>query len=119
MNESDIILSTVKEQVNIEDETTEFDSDIRSLVNSAFFSLYQVGVGPSKPFFISDTTTWEEFVTEVPKDVVLEYIVLKTRLVFDPPATSTIIDAYKDRISELEFRMNIEVDNGGGIADGG
>lgn len=118
MDENNAILSSVKKQLNIEETTTEFDSDIRSLINGCFFSLYQVGVGPSRPFYISDNTTWSEFETEIPKDVVLDYIVLKTKLIFDPPSVSAVIDAYKDRISELEFRMNIEIDNGGGIISG-
>lgn len=118
MDESENILVSVKKPLGVEETTTEFDGDIRALINGAFFSLYQLGVGPSTPFYISDDTSWSEFDTVIPKDVVLDYIYLKTKLVFDPPTVSSVIDAYKDRISELEFRMNIETDNGGGITSG-
>lgn len=114
MDESMPILTSVKKMLNINDDTTEFDLDILSHINSAFFALNQLGIGPSTPFSISSSTTWSSFTTNVPKDVVLDYVVLKTNLIFDPPSSSTVLDAYKDRISELEFRMNILVDSGGG-----
>jgi hypothetical protein len=113
-----IILDGVKRMLCIQPEVTEFDSDILSHINSAFFTLNQLGVGPEIPFYINSTTTWNDFETQVPKEVVLDYLFLKTKMVFDPPASSSVIEAYKDRIAELEFRMNILVDNGGGVVSG-
>lgn len=118
MDETTTILSSVKKLLNINESVTEFDTDIRSHINGALFSLYQLGVGPSSPFSISNETTWDEYDTIVPKDVVLDYLHLKTAMIFDPPTTSSVIEAYKDRISELEFRMNLLVDNGGGYVTG-
>lgn len=118
MDESSTILSTVKKLLNIDDNTTEFDADIKAYVNGAFFSLHQLGIGPSVPFSIDDTTTWGDYTTSVPKSVVLDYLHLKTAIIFDPPSSSSVVEAYKDRISELEFRMNILVDNGGGDVTG-
>ena len=118
MDESTEILSSVKKLLNIEDDTTEFGMDVRSYVNGAFFSLNQLGIGPSTPFSIDSYTTWEEFQTSVPKDVILDYIHLKTSLIFDPPSSSAVAEAYKERLSELEFRMNVYVDNGGGNVTG-
>jgi hypothetical protein len=112
------ILEEVKRYNNIDSEVTEFDSDICSLVNGAFFSLNQLGVGPEKPFTIDEDTVFEDFTTQVPADVILNYLSLKTKLVFDPPINSAAIDAFKDRIKELEFRMNIMVDSGGGDISG-
>lgn len=116
--DDEIILTKVKKMLSIESSTTEFDVDIISHVNSAFFTLFELGIGPNTPFSIDDTTTWASFETNVPKQVVLNYIFLKTRLVFDPPTSSQVLEAYKDRISELEFRMNILTDNGGGEVSG-
>lgn len=119
MDTTTSILESVKKQLNIEQDTTEFDSDILSLVNGAFFSLYQVGVGGSTPFQVSDSsTTWGDISSIVPLDVILDYVVLKTKLIFDPPQSSQVVTAYQDRLSELEFRMSIEVDNGGGDVSG-
>lgn len=118
MDGTTVILSSVKKLLNIDEEVTEFDTDIQSYVNGALFSLYQLGIGPSVPFSINSTTTWDEYETSVPKDVILDYLHLKTAIIFDPPTTSSVVEAYKDRISELEFRMNILVDNGGGDVTG-
>ena len=114
----DTILSDVKRMLGIQLEVDEFDIDITSHVNSAFFTLNQLGIGPNTPFIMDSTTEWSSFETIVPKSIVLDYLYLKTKLVFDPPTASNILEAYKDRVSELEFRMNIMVDNGGGIITG-
>ncbi len=118
MDGSTKILSSVKKLLNIEDGTTEFDMDVQSYINGAFFSLNQLGIGPTTPFSINSNTTWNEFQTSVPKDVVLDYIHLKTAVIFDPPSSSAVAEAYKERLSELEFRMNVFVDNGGGNVTG-
>ena len=113
MDES--ILSIIKRRLGINSETTEFDYDIRSHINSVFLSLRQLGIGPTTFFSIDENTTWNEYGTSLPVDIIEDYIYFKVKLVFDPPASSAVIEAYKDRISELEFRMNIEVDTGGGV----
>lgn len=115
---TDSILADVKQMLSIEPSVTEFDVDILSHINSAFFTLFQLGIGPTSPFYINSDTTWELFETIVPKDVVRDYLYLKTKLIFDPPSSSSLIEAIKDRIAELEFRMNIYTDNGGGIVSG-
>lgn len=112
------ILSDVKRMLGIQSEVEEFNTDVISYVNGAFFALNQLGVGPTTPFVIDSTTEWSLFETIVPKTVVLDYLYLKTKLVFDPPTASNIFEAYKDRIAELEFRMSIMVDNGGGVVVG-
>ncbi len=113
-----IILDNVKRMLGIQSEVNEFDIDIISHVNGAFFILNQLGIGPSTPFTIDADTTWSSLDTIIPKNVVLDYLYLKTKLVFDPPTASNILEAYKDRISELEFRMSIMVDDGGGVVIG-
>ena len=115
VNENTTILNDVKQMLGIQTETIEFDIDILSHVNGAFFTLFQLGIGSDTPFIIDDTTTWSSFTANVPKNVVLDYLFLKTKIIFDPPNTSGVMDAYKDRISELEFRINVYVDNDGGI----
>lgn len=112
------ILSDVKKMLNIQSEVNEFDIDVISHVNGAFLTLFQLGVGPAHPFSIDESTLWDSFETQIPKNVIRDYLYLKTKIVFDPPVASNVFEAYKERISELEFRMSIEVDNGGGIVVG-
>lgn len=116
--DEDIILTEVKRMLGIQPEVDEFNIDVISHINGAFFTLNQLGIGPDEPFSIDADTSWYDFDTIVPHDVLRDYLYLKTKLVFDPPAASNIYEAYKDRIAELEFRMSIMVDNGGGVVSG-
>ena len=118
IEDDDIILVELKRLLEIESETTEFDMDVLASANAAFFTLYELGIGPNTPFYMTDTTTWDKFETTIPKPIILDYIFLKTKLVFDPPSSSFVLEAFKDRINELEFRMNIYVDDGGGTIVG-
>ena len=38
------------------------------------------------------------------------YIGLKVRLIFDPPTSGSVMQAYKELISEYEWRLNVTVD---------
>jgi hypothetical protein len=38
-----------------------------------------------------------------------EFVQLNVRQIFDPPAGSTV-NAYKERIQELTWRLNVQVD---------
>jgi hypothetical protein len=41
---------------------------------------------------------------------VQEFVYLSVRVVFDPPASSSVLEAYKSKIRELTFRLNAHVD---------
>lgn len=105
------ILTSIKKQLGIVDEYEHFDPEIIMSINSALFTLNQIGVGPSEGFSIEDkTTTWDEF-TDISKiEAVKTYVYMKVRLVFDPPASSAHLESMKNQINELEWRLNIAVD---------
>ena len=113
-----VILTDVKKLLGISESVSEFDLDIQAAVNSAFFTLYQLGIGLTEPVQIGRGTQWDDFETTAPKEVIREYLYLKVKMVFDPPTSSFVADAMKDRIAETEFRLNIHVDNGGGVVNG-
>lgn len=115
---TEVVLTDIKKMLGIEPEVNEFDIDVLSAVNSAFFTLYQLGIGSEEPIVIGSDTTWDDFTTTAPKNVVRDYVYLKVKMVFDPPSSSFVAEAMKDRIAELEFRLNIHVDNGGGVING-
>lgn len=112
---SDSILDTVKHALGILPEFTEFDQDILSCINAAFLSLRQLAVGPKEGFLVTGVDeTWENFLGERSDLIAVQtYTYLKVRLAFDPPSTSFVIDAMKDQISELEYRLNMEAEGGG------
>lgn len=105
------ILLTVKKMLGIAEEYHAFDLDIIIHINSVFLTLNQLGIGPERPFqIVDDSEIWSDFVdtTEVPG--VQSYVYLKTRLAFDPPTNSFLVDAIQKQIAELEWRMNVQVD---------
>ena len=103
------ILLTIKHMLGglVEDEG-HFNLDLVVLINSAFTKLWQLGVGPTDaPFKIEDDTAeWSDFEYD-DIEMVKEWIYLDVKTIFDPPANSSVLQAYKDRMFEDEFRMNI------------
>lgn len=105
------ILTSVKKLLGIPDSYDAFDLDIIIHINTVFVVLYELGVG-DEPFSITDkTAVWSDFLKDS-KDLnlVQTYVYLKVRLMFDPPTSSAAIQAMKDLVSELEFRINVLVD---------
>jgi len=91
---------------------TEFDAELIVAINSALMAVSQLGIGPDGGFYISDdTATWTDLFNSVSNiEAVKSYVILKTKLEFDPPGTSFLIDAYSRQLDELGFRLMIEVD---------
>ena len=112
MNES--ILVSIKKLLGITEDHTHFDADIIMHINSVFFVLWQLGVGPSTPFMIEDdSATWDEFVSNANFELVKSYMYLKVRLMFDPPLSSTVVDSMKRMIDEYEWRLNDAAESNG------
>lgn len=109
----DSILDSIKEQIGITPECTDFDNIIITHINSAFFTLSQLGVGPAVPFTITDkTAVWTDFMPEISNfQAVKSYMYLKVQLLFDPPTSSAIADAKNRQISEFEWRLNVAAES--------
>jgi hypothetical protein len=108
----DSILTSIKKLLGIDEVDESFDVDVIIDINSAFMVLHQLGVGPSEGFRISDSmTTWDEYLPESQAlELVKTYIYMKVKLMFDPPASATILQSFKDQIHEYEWRLNVAVD---------
>lgn len=106
------ILTSIKKLLGIEDEYTQFDSDLIMHINTVFLNLTQLGVGPSEGFMIEDdAAVWEDFIGDSTQlQAVKTYVYLKVKLLFDPPLSSSVIDSMNRMISELEWRLNVVVD---------
>lgn len=103
----DSILTSVKKLLGLTEGYAAFDTDLIMHINSVLMILNQMGVGPEKTFAINDATaTWSEFCGErTDIEAVKSYTALKVRLLFDPPQSSSVMDAIKSQISELEWRL--------------
>lgn len=115
----DSILTSIKDQLGIMEEQEDFNSQLIMHINTVFSVLTQMGVGPAEGFFIEDDeATWDDYIDDVPVlRMVRTYIYLKVKLIFDSPASGTLMEAIKQNIAELEWRLNSAVDpknqNGG------
>lgn len=110
----DSILTSVKKMLGIAEEYDHFDADLIMHINSVLSILGQLGVGPSTGFFIEDDgAEWADFVSDMSKlQFIKTYVYLKVKLLFDPPQSGPAIEAVNRSISELEWRINVQVDPG-------
>lgn len=107
--ENSILIST-KKMLGISEDYEAFDQDVLTCINSAFFTLNQLGVGPKAGFVIDDdTAVWEDFMGSSSQlSAIKTYLFLKVRMLFDPPATSFAIEAMNSQIKEHEWRLNTD-----------
>lgn len=103
----DSILDTVKLVIGLDTEYTPFDTQLIIATNMAFTNLQQYGVGPEEGFRITGPDeTWSSYLQdELTLEMVKEFVPLKVKMVFDPPASGIVADAYKSAIAELEWRI--------------
>lgn len=104
------ILTSIKKVLGIYEEDTSFDIDIIIHINTVIMILRQMGIGPSEGFSITSSyDTWDNYLSDISLiESVKTYIALKVRLIFDPPASSAIIEAMNRTISELEWRLSVQ-----------
>lgn len=96
-----------------------FQTQIIMSINTAFMELNQLGVGPKEGFRILDgSEEWESFIGDsINLEAIKTYVQLRTRLIFDPPLNSFLVDAIKEQIRELQFRLLIQGEEGGNKSD--
>lgn len=106
----DSILTSTKKILGIQEEYTHFDLDIIVHINSTFFTLNQLGIGPVEGFMIEDATTeWGDFLGGNTRlNAVKTYVYLRVRLLFDPPASSYVLTAMDAQVKEFEWRLNVD-----------
>jgi hypothetical protein len=107
------ILDGTKKALGLGAEYDAFDSDIIMHINSVFFTLNQLGVGPKAGFAIEGAAeTWDTFLGEdLNLNAVKSYVYLRVRLLFDPPQNSFGIASMEKQIEQMEWRLNVHVEN--------
>lgn len=109
------ILEDVKKMIGPSASYNAFDQELIIHINSVFSILKQMGVGPQDDTFkiTGGQEEWYDFFEEGENlEMVKTYVYLKVRLIFDPPQSSAVTEAFNRQISELEWRLNVEVDPG-------
>lgn len=108
----DSILMTIRKLVCGDPYADHFDTDLLVHINACFSILNQLGVGPENGFVVTDETqSWSSYIADNHiLNMVKTYVTLKVRVIFDPPLTSSVLEAMNKEISQLEWRLNVAVD---------
>lgn len=109
---SESILNTIKVMLNIEDDCDAFDTEIVTYINSALFTLSQLGIGPEEGFSITGPNeVWSDCIhSSMNLTAVQTFVKLKVQLLFDPPSNSFVVDAINKQIDELTWRLCLEAE---------
>lgn len=103
------VLTDVKQMVGASIYDDSFDVNIVIAINSALAVLSDIGISEVDDVRINigDTKTWDELLggrTDI--EYIKSYIYLKVKMLFDPPSSSALLDAYNRQIAEFEWRLN-------------
>lgn len=108
---NDSILDTTKLQLGLDPEDDTFDVELILHINTVFFVLDQLGVGPAGGYMItSRDNKWTEFVGINALAAVKSLMGLRVKLIFDPPATGPATEAIERQVQQLEWRLNIQME---------
>ena len=107
------ILTAIKKQLGIEEAVINFDPQIMMGINMALSALTQIGIGPTFGFSLqTGNEKWTDYISDLdtnPKFInVQPYIYCKTKILFDPPANQTLLNALQRQADELEWRLRTE-----------
>ena len=108
----DSILMTIRKLVCGNPYADHFDTDLLVHINACFSILSQLGVGPENGFVVTDETqSWSSYSdNDRILNMVKTYVTLKVKKIFDPPLTSSVLEAMDKEIKELEWRLNVAID---------
>jgi hypothetical protein len=103
------ILHDVRKALGVPD--TSFDHEILIHLNSVVLGLLQIGIAAfAETGVIDELTDWPE--DDSPTPIITAYkslIVLRMKLLFDPPANVSIRESILQHISEIESRLGLEI----------
>lgn len=113
MHES--ILLTIRQMIGPSASYEVFDPELIMNINAALTRLCELGVGPATPFRIEDEyATWDDLVesaaglerhTEAMLHDIQQYLYLKVKMIFDPPANGSVMNVWQAQIDLLEWTM--------------
>ena len=114
------ILTSIKKLLGLEESYEYYDQDIIMHINSVLATLTQLGIGPADGFAITDKeAVWQDFIGNAKNlEAIRSYIYLKVRLLFDPPASSAVIESMNRQASEYEWRISVIAEHGPDAANG-
>ena len=111
------ILNSIKKMLGLSEDYFAFDTDIIIHINSVFAMMPQItDLLPADFRITGPGETWTDYVGNAAViEFVKTFVYLRVRLLFDPP-TGGVLDAMKETVKEMEWRMSI-ADNLGASAE--
>lgn len=120
----DSILDSIKSLLGLDPECSEeFDADLISNINSAIFTLKELGVNPVSGYGVFTVTGRGETFTDYLGEnnpltgPIRTYIFRKVKLAFDTPTIGAVLESLKEQIREDEWRIREWVDPEGMFED--
>lgn len=110
---SESILNSMKQTLwpgeIMDDENNPFDAELILHINAIFTDISRLGIGSEAPFKITGASeTWSDFYDRIDMcNNVKEYMHLRLRMVFDPPANSFIVNSFEEMIKKLEWHLTV------------
>jgi len=110
---SESILNSMKQTLwpgeIMDDENNPFDAELILHINAIFTDISRLGIGSDTPFHITGASeTWRDFYDRIDMcNNVKEYMHLRLRMVFDPPANSFIVNSFEEMIRKLEWHLTV------------
>lgn len=104
------ILSDTKEDVGAPP-GEDFDNVILRYINSTCLELAQLGATGPHLITVTPTSKWEDY--DINADIIApvqELVSAKVQLKFDTPSSEALVQALKDRIQELEYRIKDQME---------
>lgn len=103
------ILNSIKKLLGLEADYTAFDLDVIMHINSVFFELQMLGVGPAAGFTITDDSKkWSEFIGANQIEAVKSFIWIRVKLLFDPPTSSFGIESLTKQAERMAWQLNVQ-----------
>lgn len=110
------ILSSIKKAIGlsdtVEDTDVTFDNDLIPIIDGQLSVLYANGIGnKSKRLYLDKNLTWDDFFDNIENDrgSAIQYVVLNTKLLFDPPLPATI-KAMEESAKKSLYYARLEFD---------
>lgn len=104
------ILNDVKKLIGIYETNTDFDKDLIIDINSVLFDMWQMGIVVDDYSISDNKKTWSNVLLN-PENMAMDplktWVALKVKMIFDPPTSSILAEAYRENLKEMEWRIYI------------
>lgn len=106
MTQTTNVLSSIKKLLGLMADDESFDLDILIHINSTMTSLVHIGAPLQETIEVLSNTCWGDILEKQSLiNLIKTYTYMKVKLIFDPPSSSGVMEAYNRTIGELEWRI--------------